>query len=143
MTRVTAYEMFEPVHIAWLHRRHPRGLDVMPSDLDSILAHMPGASVDALYREYRARQAAGKLHKKRGRKPMTCLDYLRLWAARFEIEEEVARIKSGRSAGMTVRGYGDDAPCVQAAEIVARRFRYGSGRALLNQHSKLGISARA
>ena len=139
MIAETPYQLFTPIHPAWLHRCHEQQLDVTAADLDSIEANFPDARADPLFAEYRSRADAGKLHRKRGRKPLSLAGRFRLWAAFFQIEEERIRIRNERQTGKRLRQPFEESPIHQAAEIVARRFRLGSGRSLLNRLSREGI----
>lgn len=134
------YQFFSPIHLAWLYRRREKRLDVTAADLDSIERHQPEAVDDPLFVECRALAEAGKLYRRRGRKPLSVARRLRLWAACFAIEEEKARIWEERRSGRRRRAYGEDSPIHQAAELVARQFRFGAGRSLLTQLSREGIS---
>lgn len=134
------FQLFSPIHLAWLYRRRAMKLDVTATDLDSIARHQPEAVNDPLFAECRALADAGKLYRRRGRKPLSVAGRLRLWAACFAIEEEKARIWEERMSGRRQRHYGDDSPIHQAAELVARRFRFGAGRSLLNRLSREEIS---
>ena len=134
------YQLFSPIHLAWLYRRREKQLDVTAADLDSIERHQPEALDDSLFAHCRALADAGKLYRRRGRKPLSIVGRLRLWAACFEIEEAKARIWEERKSGGRRRAYGEDSPIHQAAELVARQFRSGAGRSLLNQLSREGIS---
>lgn len=140
MQALTAYQMFSPIHVAWLHRRREHRLDVSSADLDSIEAESPDAINDPLFADYRSRANAGKLHRRRGRKPMSNAEYLRLWHARFEILDEVEAIHERRRNGSDPRMPGDLEPCFQAAETVARRMRLPmGGEWLVRKLSKAGI----
>ena len=133
---VGPHQMFIPIHLPWLYRRREQGLDVTAADLDSIEQHQPDAANDPLFAHCRALAAAGKLHRRRGRKPMTRGGRGMLWAAFFAIEEQKARIWAERRTGGRVRMRGEESPVHEAAELVARRFRFGSGRSLLNRVSR-------
>jgi hypothetical protein len=135
MNASNPYELFSPIHPAWLYRGHAKKLDVTAADLKSIEKHYPQVADDPLFAEYRARAAAGKLYRRRGRKPKSSLDYLRLWQAHFSIEEEKKRIWTLRRSGVCRRKPYEQAPIHQAAELVARQMRFGTGRALLNRLS--------
>ena len=134
------FHMFTPIHPAWLHYHDERKLDVTAADLDSIEDNFPAAVEDPLFADYRARSNAGKLHKRRGRKPMRPADYLYLWHARFQIDDRLAEIQEGRRSGARPRRPYEECPIHQAAEEVARRLRYGSGQSLLNRLSRHGVS---
>jgi hypothetical protein len=72
---------------------------------------------------------------------MTNAQYLRLWYARFEIEDEVQAIYARRRAGVEQRLRGDREPCYLAAETVARRMRMPiGGQWLVKKISKAGIA---
>jgi hypothetical protein len=139
MHATNPYELFQPIHLAWLYRRHRHGLDVTAAELDSIEAAHPEAASDPLFAGYRGLQAAGRLYRRRGRKPLSLAGRVRLWAAHFAIEEQKEQIWAERRSGRIVRGYGEDSPIHQAADVVASEFRLGSGRSLLNRLSREGI----
>lgn len=139
MKPITPFDLFTPIHLAWLYRHHDQKLDVTAEDLDSIEAAQPAAISDPLFIEYRSRAEAGKLYRRRGRKPLSVAGRLRLWVARFAINEEKERLWEERRAGVRVRNRSDESPIHEAANIVARRFRLGSGRSLLNRLSREGI----
>ena len=124
MDLIGRYQMFSPFHRSWLHRRHAQKLDVVAADLDSIQAACPAAVCDPLFAGYRRRADAGALRRRPGRKPLSSKGYLRLWAARFAIEEETATIWERRRAGLVPRERSDQPPCIQAAELVSRQFRF-------------------
>ena len=136
MIATNPYELFSPVHLAWLYRHYEKKLDVTGAELDSIEANDTGATADPLFAHYRTLKGAGRLYRRRGRKPLTMAGRLRLWAARFEIEDVREEILSERRTGRRVRGYGEDSPIHQAADIVAKEFRLGCGRSLLNRLSR-------
>lgn len=140
MHSANIYEVFSPIHVAWLHRQVRDGLEVTAADLDSIEAAQPEAIHDPLFAEYRRKADSGKLYRKRGPKPLTNVQFLRLWQARFDILDEMEAIRSRRGSGAASRCRGDLEPCYQAAETVARRFRmHISGRSLVKKLSALGI----
>jgi hypothetical protein len=134
------FEQFSPIHLAWLYRRHELRLDVTAADLDSIEAEQPEAINDPLFSDYRSRADAGNLYRRRGRKPLSVAGNVRLWAARFAIEDEKERLWEARKTGRRQRRRSDESPIHEAANIVAREFRLGSGRSLLNRLSREGIS---
>ena len=130
------YQLFSPIHPAWLYCRHEKKLDVTSADLDSIERNFPAAGHDPLFAHYRSLAAAKKLYRRRGRKPASrALG----WLAYFAIEDEKARIWAERRSGMRERRRGDPSPVHEAAEVVARRMRFGSGQSLLNRLSREGI----
>ena len=137
------YQLFSPIHLAWLYRRREKKLDVTAADLDSIERNHLGAVDDPLFAECRALADAGKLYRRRGRKPISTADKLRLWSAYFAIQDEKARIWMERRSGERERKLIEQCPIHEAAEIVAREFRKGTGESLLKQLSREGISARA
>ena len=138
MNKLTPYHYFTPMHVAWLYVRKARGRDVLRADLDSIEAAYPEAVNDLLFREYRAKAAAGTLRRKPGPKPLTGLKYLRLWWARFEIEEEVAVIWARRQSGTGRREQYALEPCYAASDSVARRMKFHcTGQWLYQRLSKL------
>lgn len=136
MIATNPYQLFSPIHLAWLHRQRQKGLDVTAADLDSIERNQPEAVDDPLFAECRALADAGKLYRRRGRKALTLAGRLRLWAAYFAIEEEKARIWHERRCGKRERQYAEDSPIHQAADLVAREFRMGCGRSLINRLSR-------
>lgn len=136
MEAVSPYQLFSPIHVAWLHRRDQLGLDVMPADLDSIAAHQADAITDPLFVDYLARAAAGQLRRKRGRKPIWERGFGRLIWADILVDDEVEAIWSDRRSGQRKRQRCDESPIHEAAEKVARELRYGSGRSLLNLLSR-------
>ena len=127
------YQLFSPIHPAWLYRRHGKKLDVTSADLDSIVRNFPAAENDPLLAHYRSLAAANKLYRRRGRKPG---GRGILWFAYFAIEEEKARIWDERRSGLRERRREDPSPVHEAAEIVARRMRLASGLSLLNRLSR-------
>jgi hypothetical protein len=140
MFHASPYQLFSPIHRAWLYRCDEQKCDVTVADLDSIEASDPRATDDILFSDYRRRADAGKLYRRRGRKPMTNAEYLRLWHARFEIEVEVQAIYSRRRAGMEHRLRSDREPCYLAAETIARRLKMPiTGQWLVKKISKAGI----
>lgn len=136
MKLLTLYDMFSPIHVAWLHRRDGRGGDVTASDLDSIESHHPEAVSDPLFTSYRKRADAGQLHRKRGRKPIWTHGYGRLICAGVLLDDEVEAIWTARKSGRRVRQRTDESPIHEAAEKVARTLGYGTGRSLLNLLSR-------
>lgn len=139
MSATNPYQLFSPIHLAWLYRRREKGLDVTASDLDSIERHQPGAVDDPLFAECRALANAGKLYRRRGRKPASPENGL-LWFARFWILDEMEAIRARRRAGLERRQRGDREPCYEAAEVVARRMRLPySGEWLVRKISKAGV----
>ncbi len=140
MKHVSVFEMFSPIHLAWLHRQDAKGLEVLPADLDSIEQNHPASAHEPLFIDYRRREAAGLLRRRPGRKPLTTAGWLRLWAARFAIEDETALIWDRRRAGIAGRSRGDLAPCLQAAELVSREFGFNvTPEALHNRLSRGGF----
>lgn len=136
MEAVSPYQLFSPIHVAWLHRRDRLGLDVVSADLDSIAAHQADAITDPLFVEYLARAAAGQLRRKRGRKPIWERGFGRLTWAGILVDDEVDAIWADRRSGLRKRLRCDESPIHEAAEKVARELRYGSGRSLLNLLSR-------
>ena len=137
MELIGPFEMFSPIHLAWLYRRHDGGLEVTAADLDSIEIHCADATSDPLFIEYRRRAAAGLLRRRPGRKPATFGTLARLWFAEREIEDEVKAIHARRRSGESARQYNADPPGLQAANFVAHEFWFFcSGRTLLNRISK-------
>lgn len=133
------YQLFSPIHLAWLYRRREKGLDVTAGDLDSIESNQPEAVNDPLFAECRALADAGKLYRRRGRKPASPEKGL-LCFARFCILDEMESIYARRRAGLEQRVRGDFEPCYLAAETVARRMRLPiGGRWLVKKISKAGI----
>ncbi len=136
MEAVSPYQIFSPIHVAWLHHRDRLGLDVLPADLDSIAANQADAITDSLFVEYFARAAAGQLRRKRGRKPVREQGFGRLTWAGILLDDEVDAIWADRRSGNRKRLRSDESPIHEAAEMVARELRYGSGRSLLNLLSR-------
>lgn len=133
------YQLFSPIHLAWLYRRREKSFDVTAGDLDSIERNQPEAINDPLFAECRALAKAGKLYRRRGRKPVSPENGL-LCFARFWILDEMEAIHARRRAGLEQRARSDFEPCYQAAEIVARRMRLPySGRWLVKKISKAGV----
>lgn len=140
MQSLSAYDVFTPRHTAWLHRQVEEGLDITEADLDSIEAAFPKAMEDPMFADHRAKAKAGMLRRRRGRKKQTIPEYLRLWAARFEMDDEIQLIWDERRSGKRPRVRGDLDPCFQAAETVARRYRLPcTGASLLKRLYKNGI----
>jgi len=136
MEAVSPYQLFSPIHVEWLHRRDLLGLDITPSDLESIAANQADATSDLLFVEYLARAAAGGLRRKRGRKPIWERGFGRLIWAGILLDDEVDAIWAERRSGDRKRLRSDESPIHEGAEKVARELRYGSGRALLNLLSR-------
>ncbi len=140
MDHVSVFDMFSPIHLAYLQRCAAKGLEVVPADLDSIERNHPAAAHDSLFVEYRRRAAAGLLRRRPGRKPLTTAKRLRLWAAQFAIEDETARIWELRRGGMAPRNRSDLPPCMQAAALVSREFGFNvTPEALHNRLSRGGF----
>lgn len=137
MIATNPYQLFSPIHVAWLYRCRENGLDVTAADLDLIERRQPQAVDDPLFAECRALANAGRLYRRRGRKPTGGRGML--WYAYFAIEEERQRIWDERRSGKRERQYAEDSPIHQAAEIVARELRFGSGRSLLNRLAREGV----
>ena len=137
MDFVGPYQMFSPIHIAWLRRRHEKQQDVTPADLDSIERSHLAAVRDPLFAEYRARVAAGLHRGRRGRKPATVGTYARLWFARKEIEDEVKAIRARRRAGTETLQYNAASPGLMAADRIAWDYSfYCTGATLRARISK-------
>jgi hypothetical protein len=136
MTAISPFQMFSPIHLAWLYRCHEKGLDVTAADLASIEAHRPEAVEDPLFADYRSRADSGNLCRRRGRKPIWTRGFGRLICAAVLIDQEVETIWADRRAGLRVRMRGDESPIHEAAENVARELGYGTGRSLLNLLSR-------
>lgn len=139
MEIITPYDMFSPIHLAWLYRRHEKGQDITAADLRSIAENQPEAVNDSLYRELSAKAAAGTLKRRRGRKPILESHLARLAFANVLIDEEVEAIWADRRSGRRARLRSDESPIHEAAETVARLLRFSSGRSLLNHLSRLGF----
>lgn len=131
MECIGPFEMFSPIHLAYLERCDANGLEVLPADLDSIERNHLAAAHDPLFREYRRRAAAGLLRRRPGRKPPSFGTYARLWFAKMEIEEEVKAIHSRRRAGTEKRQYNADPPGLQAANLIAWDYRFNCTGATL------------
>jgi len=141
MEFIGPFQLFSPIHPAWLYRQHDKKRDVTSADLDSIEAAFPSAASDPLFAEYRARAEASTLRRRPGRKPLTIPEFLRLWAVRFAIEDEMSEIWAKRRSGEARRMRGDREPYYQAVEIVIERFKlYCTPEALVNRLSRLGMS---
>lgn len=137
MEVIGPYQMFSPIHIAWLRWRDKNQQEVVPADLDSIQAHQPAAIDDPLFADYRLRAAAGLLRRRPGRKPMTDGCLARLSLAKMLIKEEVKETRDRRRSGAEHRPRNGIPPCIQAADYVAEEFYFHcTGRALLNRISK-------
>ena len=131
------FQLFSPIHLAFLHRQHEKGLQVVSADLDSIEATCPDAASDPLFVYYRALAAAGRLNRRPGRKPISWGMKARLWFAKQEIDDEVKAIRARRRAGEEIRPYNGIPPRVQAADFVAHNFYFFcTGRSLLNRISR-------
>ena len=140
MEHENPFQQFSPIHLAWLYRQHDKKLDVTPADLASIDANYLGAIDDPLFADYRRRSNGGTLRRRPGRKPLTTAGWLRLWAARFAIEDEAEAIWKRRRDGIAPREDNDLAPCLQAAELVSREFRFNTTpEALHNRLSRGGF----
>ena len=131
------YQLFSPIHLAYLYRMDEKNLQIVPSDLDSIETACPDACRDPLFGHYRALAAAGRLRRKPGRKPISHGVSAKLWVAKQEINDEVKAIRERRRAGLERRPYNGDSPRIQAANLVARDYGFHcTGRSLLNRISK-------
>ena len=141
MEHIGVYEEWSAIHLAYLRRCDRDKLPVLVTDLDSIERNHADSVHDPLFIEYRRRAAAGLLRRRPGPKPLTMAGRLRLWAARFVIEDETSMIWEGRRAGVAPRDRSDMPPCLQAAELVSRRFGLNlTPEALLNKLSRAGVS---
>ena len=137
MEHTNLFQLFSPIHLAFLYRQHEKRDQVVPADLNSIEASCPDAVKDPLFIEYRAMAAAGRLRRKPGRKPICIGRLVRLWLAKEEIDKEVKAIRARRRSGEECRPYNGDSPRVQAANFVAyNSYFHCTGRALLNRISK-------
>lgn len=137
MEHENLFQLFTPIHLAYLYRQHDKGLEVVTADLDSIEAACPAANRDPLFAEYRALAAAGQLRRRPGRKPISIGVIARLWFAKQEIDDGVKAIRARRRAGKEYRPYNGDSPRVQAANYVAYNYYFFcTGRSLLNRISK-------
>ena len=137
MELIGPFEMFSPIHLACLRRRHEKQQDVPPADLDAIERSDPAAIHDPLFAEYRAREAAGLLRIRPGRKPATYGTYARLWFARMEIEDEVKAIRARRRAGTETLQYNAASPGLMAADRIAWDYTfYCTGATLRARISK-------
>lgn len=129
----TPYEVFSPIHPAYLRYLLKNDRDVTAAHLDSIECHFPNAMMDPLFAEHRARSNAGKLYLKRGRKPQS-INRGMLWMIFFAIEEERERIWAERRNKSRTRLRGGASPGIEAAQTVADRLRLNcTGEALLNR----------
>jgi hypothetical protein len=137
MEHIGPFQMFSPIHLAYLKGRHADGLDVVPSDLDSVEREHPAAVQDSLFIEYRERAAAGLLRRRPGRKAPSFGTYARLWFAKMEIEDEVKAIWARRRAGTETRQYNAASPGLMAADRIAWDYSfYCSGATLRARISK-------
>ena len=48
MDHISVFDMFSPIHVAYLKRCAAEGLEVVPADLDSIERNHPAAAQDPL-----------------------------------------------------------------------------------------------
>lgn len=131
MDHIGVFEMFSPIHLAYLQRCDAKGLEVVPADLDSIEREHPAAVRDPLFIEYRGRAAAGLLRRRPGRKAATFGTYALLWFAKMEIADEVKAIWARRRAGTETRQYNAACPGLMAADRIASDYSfYCSGATL-------------
>jgi len=128
---------FHPESIGWLHRRHEHGDEITEADLKRIFEADPAAWLDPLMQDYVKRALTEKLPRKKGRKPMSAAQRLRIFMAAFDIDERTAEIREERRSGKVKRLRGDLEPCVQAADDVGPQWGLPGGRSLLNQISAL------
>jgi len=138
MTPENIYQLFSPIHLAWLYGGEKFELDMVAADLDSIEANFPEAIHDPLFADYRRRARAGTLRRRPGRKPNSRACWLRLQYASFEIDDEMQAIWARRRSGNHARNRSYLEPCFEAAETVARRMRFGSGWSLYQRLYRLG-----
>ncbi|MBC8038613.1 MAG: hypothetical protein H7X89_15505 [Rhizobiales bacterium] len=131
MDHISVFEMFSPIHLAYLKRCHADGREVVSSDLDSIERHHPAAVQDPLFTEYRALAAAGLLRRRPGRKAPSFGTYARLWFAKGEIEDEVKAIWARRRSGLERRQYNSDPPGLIAASRIAWEYGFNCSGATL------------
>ena len=137
MDHISVFDMFSPIHLAYLKRCAAEGLEVVSADLDSIERNHPAAAQDPLFIDYRGRAAAGLLRRQPGRKAASFGTYARLWFAKQEIGDWVKASRDRRRAGTETRLYNSDPPGLQAANFVAHEYYFHcTGRALLNRISK-------
>ena len=139
MNHGSLYELFLPIHPAWLYRRKKYGQDVVPADLDSIEANYPEAIHDPLFNDYRRRASAGTLRRRPGRKPLSIATRVRLQHASFEIDYEMQAIWARRRSGERERTRSDLEPCFEAAGTVAGRMGFSSGRSLYQRLYRVGM----
>ena len=137
MEHISVFEMFSPIHLAYLERCDENGLEVVPADLDSIECEHPAAVQDPLFIDYRDREAAGLLRRRPGRRAATFGTYARLWFAKMEIEDEVKAMWARRRAGTETRRYNAASPGLMAADRIAWDYSfYCSGATLRARISK-------
>ena len=131
LDHVSLFEMFSPIHLAYLKRCHARGLEVFPADLDSIEREHAAAVQDPLFIEYRHRAAAGLLRRRPGRRAATFGTYILLWFAKMEIADEVKAIWTRRRAGTETRQYNAASPGLMAADRIAWDYSFHCSGATL------------
>lgn len=137
MNPIGVFEMFSPIHMAYLKRCHTKGLPVIPADLDTIEQNHPAAAQDPLFFEYRGRAAAGLLRRRPGRRAATFGSYARLWFAKMEIDDEVKAIWARRRAGTETLQHNSAPPGLMAADRIAWDYSfYCSGTTLRARISK-------
>lgn len=136
MKAVSPYQMFSPIHVAWLYQRREAGKDITAADIESIAANQADAVNDPLFRDLAAKAAAGRLQRRHGRKSIWDRGLGRLTWASLLIDDEVSSIWNERRSNRRIRQRTDESPIHEAAETVARELRYGSGRSLLNLLSR-------
>nr|WP_294848154.1 hypothetical protein [uncultured Sphingomonas sp.] len=136
MKAVSPYQMFSPIHVAWLYHRRETGKDITAADLASIAANQADAPDDPLFRDLAAKAAARNLQCRRGRKFIWDHGFGRLTWASLLIDDEVRSIWHERRSNRRIGQRTDESPIHEAAETVARELQYGSGRSPLNHPSR-------
>lgn len=137
MDHISVFEMFSPIHLAYLKRCAAEGREAVPADLDSIERSHPAAAQDPLFIDYRGRAAAGLLRRRPGRRAATFGTYALLCFAKMEIADEVKAIWARRRAGTETRQYNAAPPGLLAANQIAWDYSfYCSGATLRARISK-------
>jgi len=138
MPSFTAFDAYDPDHLAWLHTRHRFKKPVEATDLARLIRANPGTVTDPLLRDYVCRALEGQLKKNRGRPAVTFEHEVRLLQAGFRVERLAARIRQMRKGRVSssVRSSADFSPMELAAEHVARRMKLGAGTTLLKDISR-------
>lgn len=137
MQKYGPYEHFNRDHRGWLVSRFWRGKHVLKRDIERVLKNDPDAGSDPVVAALLEAQANGTLARKRGRNSYTygkmanvmlAQEDLRRLAKRFDRER--ARRPAGekkRRCELSATGH--------SAELVARKYKMGSGESLLRRIS--------